>query len=111
MTETTLASAAAPEVQRRAPGVFTYFPTDGATGKIREELPLTGVSFSLPLSGHGEVQGSYTVPPGQGYLRAAAAPVVSGLLVTRDSVPVWEGMLWADRETGLRTFAVAGARG
>lgn len=89
------------------PGVYTYFSTDWRTGNIREELPLRGVSFGLPLSGHGELRGSYTVPRGQGSLRAAAAPVVSGLLACRDDRPVWEGMLWADRQVGPRTFEVS----
>lgn len=90
-----------------SPGVYTYFSTDWRTGNIREELPLRGVSFGLPLSGHGDLRGAYTVPRGQGSLRAAAAPVVSGLLVCRDDRPVWEGMLWADRQTGPRTFDVS----
>ena len=94
---------------RRAPGAYTYFSTDWQSGSIREELPLREVSFDLPLSAHGTLRGAYTVPPGQGSLRASAAPVVSGLLVCRDSVPVWEGMLWADRQTGLRDFEVSAA--
>lgn len=89
------------------PGVYTYFSTDWQNGDIREELPLRGASFSLPLSGHGDLRGTYTVPPGQGSLRAAAAPVVSGVLVCRDDRPVWEGMLWADRQTGPRSFEVS----
>lgn len=96
-----------PTRRRPDPGVFTYFSTDWQTGLIREELPLRGVSFGLPLSAHGDLRGTYTVPPGQGSLRAAAAPIMSGLLVCKDDQPLWEGMIWADRQVGARSFEVS----
>lgn len=71
---------------------------------IEELIPAKGLEFSMPLSGHGEARFSATVEPGRSFWRESIAPVMSGVLITRDDVPVWSGMVWSERQSGPRTF-------
>lgn len=71
---------------------------------IEELIPARGLEFSMPLSDHGEARFSATVEPGVSFWRASIAPVQSGILITRDNVPVWSGMVWSERQSGARTF-------
>lgn len=71
---------------------------------IEELIPARGLQFSMPLSGHGECSFSATVEPGRSFWRPAIAPIVSGVLIARDGVPVWQGWVTSERETGERTF-------
>lgn len=73
-------------------------------GIIEEILPARGLEFTLPLSDTGEISLSATVEPGRSFWRPAVAPLVSGLLIARDGVPVSSGMVWTDRQSGARTF-------
>jgi hypothetical protein len=56
------------------------------------------------LSGTGECRFSATVEPARSFWRPSIAPVVSGILVCRDGVPVWSGMVWSETQSGPRTF-------
>ena len=71
---------------------------------IEELIPARGLEFSLPLNDHGECSFSATVEPGRSFWRPSISPVVSGVLITRDNVPVWSGMVWSENQTGPRTF-------
>ena len=71
---------------------------------VEELLPARGLSFSMPLSDHGEASFSATVEPGRSLWRAAVGLPLSGLLIARDGVPVWSGWIAAERQTGPRTF-------
>lgn len=70
-----------------------------------EQVPARDLSFSLPLSEHGECSFSATVEPSGSRWRAALTPPFSGVLVTRDGVPVWSGWVRSERESGGRTFS------
>jgi hypothetical protein len=72
---------------------------------VEEMLPAKGLEFSMPLSKHGECSFSATVEPGRSFWRPSIAPVMSGLLVERDGVPVWCGWVIAEDEIGPRTFS------
>lgn len=72
---------------------------------IIEQIPARGLSFTMPISDHGECAFTATVEPGLSTWRAAVAPPLSGILVARDAQPIWAG--WMDRperQTGPRTF-------
>jgi hypothetical protein len=71
---------------------------------IEEMLPARGLEFTMPLSDTGECRFSATVEPGRSFWRPAIAPVVSGILICRDDVPVWSGMVWAEDQSGPRAF-------
>lgn len=71
---------------------------------VEELLPARELSFSLPLSEHGECSFSATVEPGRSLWRASVTPPLSGVLVTRDDVPVWSGWVTSERPGGPRTF-------
>ena len=71
---------------------------------IEELIPARGLEFSLPLNDHGECSFSATVEPGRSFWRPSISPVASGVLITRDNVPVWSGMVWSENQTGPRTF-------
>ena len=74
---------------------------------VEELLPARGLSFSMPLSDHGEASFSATVEPGRSLWRAAVGLPLSGLLIARDGVPVWSGWVTAERQSGPRTFQFA----
>jgi hypothetical protein len=71
---------------------------------VEELIPARGLQFSMPLSGHGECSFSATVEPGSSFWRPSIAPAVSGVLVARDGVPVWQGWVTSERESDGRTF-------
>ena len=72
---------------------------------VEELIPTKGLTFSLPLSKHGECSFSATVEPGRSLWRPSIAPVMSGLLVERDGVPVWCGWVIGENQSGPRTFS------
>jgi murein DD-endopeptidase MepM/ murein hydrolase activator NlpD len=67
-------------------------------------IPATDLSFSLPLSDHGECSFTARVEAGRSPWRQALSVPMSGVLVTRDTVPIWDGWLTADRFQGGRAF-------
>lgn len=71
---------------------------------IEELIPARGLEFTMPLSDHGECTFSATAEPGKSFWRPAIAPGVSGVLVCRDNVPVWSGIVWHESQSGPRTF-------
>src|SRR5690349_9970818 len=71
---------------------------------IEELIPARGLQFSMPLSDHGTASFSATVEPGRSFWRPAIAPIMSGVLIARDGIPVWQGWVTSERETGPRTF-------
>lgn len=81
-----------------------YVTRFDATGVI-EQVPARGLSFSLPLSDHGECSFDATVEPGRSLWRPALALPFSGVLVARDGVPWWDGIVTDERQTGGRTFS------
>jgi hypothetical protein len=71
---------------------------------VIEEIPARGLEFSLPLSDDGQCSFTATVEPGRSSWRGALGVPMSGVLVTRDDVPVWDGYLAQDRFAGGRSF-------
>jgi hypothetical protein len=85
--------------------VYEVYATRWDDAHVVEELiPARGLEFTLPLSDHGECAFSATVEPGRSFWRPAMSVSVSGVLVCRDSVPIWSGRLLPERQTGPRTF-------
>jgi hypothetical protein len=73
-------------------------------GIVDELIPARDLEFSLPLSEHGECSFTATVEPGFSAWRRSITKDLSGVLVTRDGVPVWQGWVVEDRMSGPRTF-------
>jgi hypothetical protein len=71
---------------------------------IEELIPARDLEFSMPLSDHGECSFTARVESGRSFWRSALTQYLSGVLVARDGVPVWQGWLVADDETGDREF-------
>src|SRR6478735_2759271 len=71
---------------------------------IEELIPARDLEFTMPLSDHGEATFTATVEPGKSFWRPSIAPVASGILITRDNVPVWCGWVIGEHQTGPRTF-------
>jgi hypothetical protein len=72
---------------------------------VSELIPARDLEFSMPLSEHGECSFTATVEPGWSSWRSEITKDVSGVLVARDGVPVWQGWVVEDRQTGPRSFA------
>lgn len=72
---------------------------------IDEVIPAQGLSFSMPLSDHGQASFTVAVEPGRSSWRAAITPPVSGILIARDGVPVWQGWVTDEKEGSGRTFS------
>lgn len=82
--------------------------SDLRTGTRVAELPLNDLSYSSVLNGAGELSGSLPLPVNDPVLAAtyndAVDEVRRQLVVERDGVPVWCGIVWAapysdDRQT------------
>ena len=84
---------------------YAVYATRWDDAHIVEEIPARGLSFSTPLSGHGNCSFSAIVRPGGSMWRAAISPPVSGVLVTRDGQPVWQGWVTGERQDGARSFS------
>lgn len=72
---------------------------------VDELIPAKDLEFSMPLSEHGECSFTATVEPGWSSWRSSLTKDLSGVLVARDGVPVWQGWLVEDSESGPRTFS------
>ncbi|QIM20536.1 hypothetical protein G7075_04285 [Phycicoccus sp. HDW14] len=72
---------------------------------VDELVPARGLSFSLPLNDHGECTFTSTVEPGLSMWRPTLALPLSGVLVARDGVPWWDGVLVAEQQSGPRSFS------
>lgn len=72
---------------------------------LEELIPARDLEFSMPLSDHGRCSFRARVEPGRSFWRGAITQYLSGLLVARDGVPVWQGWVVADNETGDREFS------
>lgn len=85
--------------------MYQVYATTWDTGAVVEEIPARSLSFTLPLSDHGECSFTATAVPGAAW-RAATSPPLSGILVCRDETPVWCGWLVQDEQTGPREFSL-----
>jgi hypothetical protein len=84
--------------------VFEVYATRWDSNFIIEELiPARGLEFTLPLSDHGECSFSATVEPRRSFWRPALSCAMSGILICRDGVPVWSGMMLPEQYAGGRT--------
>lgn len=85
---------------------YAVYATRWDDTSVVEEVPLSGdLDFSLPLSDDGECHFTGTVEPGRSSWRSALGIPMSGVLVCRDDVPVWSGMVAQDRQVGARSFS------
>lgn len=87
---------------------FEVYATRWDDAHIVEELiPARALTFTLPLSDHGDCSFSATVEPGRSWWRAALSCAMSGILVCSDGVPVWSGQMLPEKQSGPRTFDFA----
>ncbi|MFC9651458.1 hypothetical protein [Streptomyces sp. NPDC056937] len=93
-----------------ASALYSVIQTDLKTGNVVTALPVTGITFSHTLNAAGAA--SVGIP-----LFAPEAnpnsliPGVSGLVILRDGIPVWGGILWtlaANIEGGTLTLNASG---
>ena len=83
---------------------FEVYATTWSDPRPIEQVPATGLEFSMPLSDHGECSFSATVEPGRSFWRPALSAAMSGVLVCSDGVPVWSGQMMSESQSGPRTF-------
>jgi hypothetical protein len=72
---------------------------------VDELIPARNLQFSMPRCDHGEAHFDATVEPGWSSWRGSLTKDLSGVLITRDGVPIWQGWVVDDQETGPRTFS------
>ena len=72
---------------------------------VEELIPARGLEFSMPLNDHGEASFEATVEPGRSFWRPSIALPLSGILIARYGVPVWQGWVTDERQTGPRSFS------
>jgi hypothetical protein len=85
--------------------MFEVYATRYDSGFIVEELiPARGLMFNLPLMNHGKASFSATVEPRRSFWRPALSCAMSGILVAENGVPVWQGKMGPEQQSGPRTF-------
>lgn len=72
---------------------------------VEELIPAHNLDFSLPLNDHGEANFTAIVEPGGGFWRSSIALPMSGIIITRDNVPVWSGWVTDEDLVAERTFS------
>ena len=93
---------------------YRVIATDLRTSTQIAELPLAGLSFGSVLNGAGELSATLPLPEGDAEQAAtlvdAVDPVRRQLIVERDGVPVWCGIVWAaPYDDGSRSVDVRAA--
>jgi hypothetical protein len=85
--------------------MFEVYATRWDNAHIVEELiPARGLMFNLPLMNHGRASFSATVEPRRSFWRPALSCAMSGILVAENGVPVWQGRMLSEHQSGQRTF-------
>ena len=85
--------------------MFEVYATRFDDAHIIEELiPARGLMFNLPLMNHGKASFSATVEPRRSFWRPALSCAMSGILVAENGVPVWQGKMGPEQQSGPRTF-------
>lgn len=93
---------------------YRFYLGDVITGELLDELPMTSASYSHVLNEPGECQVTVklTQPPRKAaVLRQAHRPGRSTIVVARDGVLVWGGLLWRstpDFDADTVTLTAAG---
>ena len=86
---------------------YRVLSLDVRTNAIISEIPVSGLSFSSVLNGVGDMQGTLHLPPGNTdadrYLATvyndAVDEVRRQIVIERDDVIVWAGIIWASPYT------------
>ena len=79
-------------------------------GIVSQLIPAKGLTFSFPLSAHGEASFSATVEEGRSFWRSSVGGTRSGILIAESqtngpSIPVWAGRVTSEQQTSERTFS------
>lgn len=97
-----------------AGGRYRYLLADLASGVVRDELPLSRVTFSTELNEAGEFRGTLVLGDPRIAVhdpRRLTEPGRTALYVTRDGVPVWGGIVWTNRYSSADRTIEIGAAG
>lgn len=86
------------------PSRYAVYATRWDDPHIVEEIPATGLEFTMPLMEHGEATFTATVEPGLSVWRPALSPITSGIIIAKDDVPVWSGWVTGESQQGPRAF-------
>jgi hypothetical protein len=77
---------------------YTFITADLASGRIIDEIPLGGVSFTRGLNEAGTLSGSFAYTArSAALLRPATTPARTALYALRDGRAVWGGIIWTRR--------------
>lgn len=79
-----------------APPAYRYLALDLITEQVKEELPFRGVTYSQALNASGGFTGSIPVRHTKA-TRGTLDPGRTAIVVERDGVVAWAGILWAAR--------------
>ena len=87
------------------PSRYAVYATRWDDPHIVEEIATArDLEFTMPLMQHGEATFSATVEPGLSVWRPALSPIISGVIIAKDDVPVWSGWVTGEEQQGPRTF-------
>lgn len=89
---------------RTREATYEVYATRWDDPHIVEQVPAMDLTFSLPLSDHGEASFTAKVAAGGAFWRSALSLPMAGVLITRDTVPVWSGWVIGERQAGPRSF-------
>lgn len=90
--------------------MFEVYATRWDSSRIVSQIiPARGLSFSFPLSDHGDSSFSATVEPGRSFWRSSLGGPASGCLIAESqdqgpSLPIWGGRLKNESEQDDRAF-------
>lgn len=89
---------------------YAVLQTNAKTGNVVTRLPVTGISFTHTLNAAGTASVGIPLFAPEAD-PAVLSPGISGLVITRDGVPVWGGIIWtasADIAAGTLTLGASG---
>ncbi|MEV7042213.1 hypothetical protein [Amycolatopsis sp. NPDC051061] len=86
---------------------YTYLVADLRSGRVLDELPLSGVKYNKPLNDAGKFSGTWNLSRHPATRRRdpyeLTMPARRALYVLRDDRPMWGGLIWTrkyDSSTG-----------
>ncbi|QFU94671.1 hypothetical protein YIM_47730 [Amycolatopsis sp. YIM 10] len=93
---------------------YAYLVADLRSGRVLDELPLTGVKYNKPLNDSGKFSGTWDLTRHPSSTRRdpyeLTMPARRALYVVRDDRPMWGGIIWTRKyDSSSHKVEVAGA--